>query len=227
MMTWHGSSKSRVNPKLQYFGNSIFAMRFLITTPPSNPSYPLSPGAQTSQHTTTLRSLSLPSCVLLRRLGLSLAFSQLVSLILPSFAMPKAKSDAKVTDNRLKRKGAGAGTKQSKKAAKDPNKPKRPPSAFFVFMSEFREQYKKEHPSNKSVAVVGKAGGAKWKSMSDAEKAPYVARAEKKKEEYEKSISAYNRKVEGNTHDEEDESDKSKSEVNDDEDDEEEEDDDE
>ena len=38
---------------------------------------------------------------------------------------------------RLKRKGAGAGRKQSKKAAKDPNKPKRPPSAFFVFMYGF------------------------------------------------------------------------------------------
>lgn len=36
----------------------------------------------------------------------------------------------------LKRKGAGAGRKQAKKAAKDPNKPKRPPSAFFVFMYE-------------------------------------------------------------------------------------------
>ncbi|XP_040866101.1 HMG1/2-like protein-like isoform X1 [Glycine max] len=68
--------------------------------------------------------------------------------------MPKAKSDAKAADSRLKRKGAGAGRKQSRKAAKDPNKPKRPPSAFFVFMSEFREQFKKEHPNNKSVAVV-------------------------------------------------------------------------
>uniref|UniRef100_I1MMW7 HMG box domain-containing protein n=1 Tax=Glycine max TaxID=3847 RepID=I1MMW7_SOYBN len=82
--------------------------------------------------------------------------------------MPKAKSDAKAADSRLKRKGAGAGRKQSRKAAKDPNKPKRPPSAFFVFMSEFREQFKKEHPNNKSVAVVGKAGGEKWKSLSDA-----------------------------------------------------------
>ncbi|CAI8590177.1 unnamed protein product [Vicia faba] len=34
----------------------------------------------------------------------------------------------------LKCKGTGAGTKQSKRDAKDPNKPKRPPSAFFVFM---------------------------------------------------------------------------------------------
>ncbi|WVZ22360.1 hypothetical protein V8G54_000904 [Vigna mungo] len=159
--------------------------------------------------------------------------------------MPKVKADAKAADNRyrvvdwsllLKRKGAGAGRKQSKKAAKDPNKPKRPPSAFFVFMSEFREQFKKEHPNNKSVAVVGKAGGDKWKSLSDAvsflkkilliEKAPFIARAEKKKEEYEKSILAYNKKLEGKNSEEE-ESDKSKSEVNDEEEDEEDDEDDE
>ncbi|XP_061351434.1 HMG1/2-like protein isoform X2 [Gastrolobium bilobum] len=138
--------------------------------------------------------------------------------------MPKAKADAVVADSRLKRKGAGTGRKQSKKAAKDPNKPKRPPSAFFVFMAEFREQYKKEHPNNKSVSVVGKASGDKWKSMSDAEKAPYVAKAEKKKEEYDRSILAYNRKL-GNNPSEEDESDKSKSEVHDEDEDEEEEDD--
>ncbi|KAF5958058.1 hypothetical protein HYC85_005283 [Camellia sinensis] len=40
------------------------------------------------------------------------------------------------------------------KAAKDPNKPKRPASAFFVFMEEFRKTYKEKHPNNKSVAAV-------------------------------------------------------------------------
>lgn len=141
--------------------------------------------------------------------------------------MPKAKAESKANDNRLKRKGAGTGTKQSKKAAKDPNKPKRPPSAFFVFMAEFREQYKKEHPTNKSVAAVGKACGEKWKTMSEADKAPYLATAEKKKEEYERTMNAYNRKLEAKSNGEEEESDKSKSEVNDEDEDEDEDDDDE
>lgn len=35
---------------------------------------------------------------------------------------------------RLKTKSAGASKRTSKKAGKDPNKPKRPASAFFVFM---------------------------------------------------------------------------------------------
>ncbi|GMI68961.1 NUCLEOSOME/CHROMATIN ASSEMBLY FACTOR D4, high mobility group B4 [Hibiscus trionum] len=127
----------------------------------------------------------------------------------------KTKSDLKQTDNKLKSKGAGVG-KRAKKAAKDPNKPKRPPSAFFVFMEGFRKQYKEENPDNKSVAAVGKAGGAKWKSMTDAEKAPYVQKAEKRKTEYTKNIQAYNLKLAGGGGND-DESDKSKSEVNDDE----------
>ncbi|KAL0432789.1 UNVERIFIED_CONTAM: HMG1/2-like protein [Sesamum latifolium] len=139
-------------------------------------------------------------------------------------------------------------TKKEKKAAKDPNKPKRPPSAFFVFVciitldapsypvdlvcfiidasnllyhpnkicrEDFRKQYKEKHPNNKSVAAVGKAGGDKWKSLSDEEKAPFVAKAEKRKEEYERKMEAYNRKLAGGG---DDESDKSKSEVNDEED---------
>ncbi|XP_048128248.1 high mobility group B protein 3-like isoform X2 [Rhodamnia argentea] len=78
---------------------------------------------------------------------------------------------------------------------KYPNKPKRPSSAFFIFMEEFRKQYKQKHPQIKSVAAVGKAGGDKWKSLSDAEKAPYVAKADERKAEYEKNMKAYNERL--------------------------------
>ncbi|EYU36572.1 hypothetical protein ABFS82_14G281000 [Erythranthe guttata] len=121
----------------------------------------------------------------------------------------KSKADSRKADS--SRLAVKKQTKKEKQAAKDPNKPKRPPSAFFVFMEDFRRQYKEKHPTNKSVAVVGKAGGDKWKSLSDEEKAPYQAAAEKRKEEYERKMEAYNRKLAGG----DDESDKSKSEVND------------
>ncbi|PIN17199.1 HMG box-containing protein [Handroanthus impetiginosus] len=120
----------------------------------------------------------------------------------------KSKADSRKGDSRL----AVRKTKKEKKAAKDPNKPKRPPSAFFVFMEDFRKQYKEKHPNNKSVAAVGKAGGHKWKSMTEEEKAPFVVKAEKRKEEYGRTMEAYNRKLAGGG---DDESDKSKSEVND------------
>ncbi|KAG0518384.1 hypothetical protein BDA96_09G170800 [Sorghum bicolor] len=100
------------------------------------------------------------------------------------------------------------------KAQKDPNKPKRPPSAFFVFMEEFRKDYKEKHPNVKQVSVIGKACGDKWKSLSDAEKAPYVSKAEKLKVEYTKKMDAYNNKQSGGPTASGD-SDKSKSEVND------------
>ncbi|KZV40749.1 hypothetical protein F511_29302 [Dorcoceras hygrometricum] len=164
----------------------------------------------------------------------------------------KSKAESKKGDSRLAVKKQ---TKKEKRAAKDPNKPKRPPSAFFVFMSvndisgillklfiaillvkncnfyhnasygnlsyntwcreDFRKQYKEKHPNTKSVAVIGKAGGDKWKSMSDDEKAPFVEMAAQRKEEYERKMEAYNKKLAGGG---DDDSDKSKSEINDEED---------
>nr|XP_043612674.1 HMG1/2-like protein [Erigeron canadensis] len=107
------------------------------------------------------------------------------------------------------KKGGGKG-----KAAKDPNKPKRPASAFFVFMEDFRKQFKEENPDNNLVSAVSKAGGAKWKEMSDAEKAPFVAKAAKRKTEYTKNMKAYNNKQAAGGDDEGNDSDKSRSEVN-------------
>ncbi|CAN6162618.1 unnamed protein product, partial [Urochloa humidicola] len=138
-----------------------------------------------------------------------------------------AKADAKLA---VKSKGAEKPVKGRKgKAGKDPNKPKRAPSAFFVFMDEFRKEFKEKNPKNKSVAAVGKAAGDRWKSLSEADKAPYVAKANKLKLEYNKAIAAYNKgestaakKAPAKEEEEEDEeeSDKSKSEVNDEDDDE-------
>ncbi|GMP26948.1 hypothetical protein CsSME_00003165 [Camellia sinensis var. sinensis] len=163
-------------------------------------------------------------------------FSPVLIVFFAGFTMKggRSKAEPKKADSKLsvKKKGAEKPAKQpakkGKAAAKDPNKPKRPASAFFVFMEDFRKTYKEKHPNNKSVAAVGKAGGDKWKSMSEAEKAPFVSRAEKRKTEYNKNIEAYNKRIaDGPAEDEE--SDKSMSEVHDDDDDEsgEEEDDDE
>ncbi|XP_047327414.1 HMG1/2-like protein [Impatiens glandulifera] len=127
----------------------------------------------------------------------------------------KSKAESKKADSKLAvKKGAAKGGKKAAAGAKDPNKPKRPPSAFFVFMEDFRKEYKEKHPKNKSVSVVGKAAGEKWKSLSDSEKVPFVEVAEKRKKDYEKLMNAYNKKLAGGSADEE-ESDKSKSEVND------------
>uniref|UniRef100_A0A1J3K9N4 High mobility group B protein 4 n=1 Tax=Noccaea caerulescens TaxID=107243 RepID=A0A1J3K9N4_NOCCA len=123
----------------------------------------------------------------------------------------ETKAGAKSTDSRLKTRGKKAGKK-----VKDPNKPKRPPSAFFVFLEGFRKEFNLANPDNKSVGAVGKAAGAKWKSMTDEDKAPYQAKAATKKSDYEKTMKQYNLKLANGTKTTgDDDSDKSKSEVND------------
>ncbi|XP_047334584.1 high mobility group B protein 3-like isoform X1 [Impatiens glandulifera] len=105
--------------------------------------------------------------------------------------------------------------KTGKGAKKDRNKPKRPPSAFFVFLEDFRITFKKENPNVKAVSAVGKAGGEKWKSLSKSEKAPFEAKAAKRKSEYEKLMNAYNKKQESASDDDADEeSERSRSEIN-------------
>ncbi|XP_059456639.1 high mobility group B protein 1-like [Corylus avellana] len=105
-------------------------------------------------------------------------------------------------------------TKKAKLDKKDPNKPKRPPSPFFVFLEEFRKTYKEQHPNVKAVSAVGKAGGGKWKSLSAAEKAPYEAKSAQLKADYEKLMIAYNKKQES-TDDEDERPGRSKPAVND------------
>ncbi|KAL1816994.1 hypothetical protein DCAR_0521405 [Daucus carota subsp. sativus] len=119
----------------------------------------------------------------------------------------KPVDDKKVGKRKAVAKADKSGSKAKKnKLAKDPNKPKRPPSAFFVFLEEFRKTFKKENPTVKAVSAVGKAGGEKWKSLSAAEKAPYEAKAAKRKGEYQKLITAYNKKQESTTDDGDEES---------------------
>ncbi|XP_058090250.1 high mobility group B protein 7-like [Magnolia sinica] len=81
---------------------------------------------------------------------------------------------------------------KKEKKVKDPNKPKRPPTAFFLFMDDFRKTYKEANPDSKSVSVVAKEGGEKWKSMTDEEKKPYLEKVAELKAEYEKALEKFN-----------------------------------
>ncbi|KAE8662202.1 HMG1/2-like protein [Hibiscus syriacus] len=82
--------------------------------------------------------------------------------------------------------------KKKLKKGKDPNAPKRPPTAFFLFMDDFRKSYKEANPDAKGVTGVAKEGGEKWKSMSDEEKKCYIDKAAELKAEYEKVLEEAN-----------------------------------
>ncbi|WFD02274.1 hypothetical protein MOBT1_000956 [Malassezia obtusa] len=72
---------------------------------------------------------------------------------------------------------------------KDPNAPKKPLSAYFLFLRTIRMDPEKckevlegEHETTKQSVLAA----AKWRSMSDAEKQPYLEQADKDKTEYER-----------------------------------------
>ncbi|ESQ31894.1 hypothetical protein EUTSA_v10004817mg [Eutrema salsugineum] len=67
------------------------------------------------------------------------------------------------------------------------NKPKRPLTAFFIFMNDFRKTFGEENPYS-NVKDVAKLGGEKWKSLTEEEKKVYVDKAAELKAEYNKSL---------------------------------------
>lgn len=78
--------------------------------------------------------------------------------------------------------------KKSKKSKKDDGKPKRPQSAFFLWMNENRERIKKDNPSL-SLTEVSKKAGDLWKELKD--KSKWEELAVKAKKQYEKDMAEY------------------------------------
>ncbi|XP_066487971.1 high mobility group protein B2 [Tiliqua scincoides] len=83
--------------------------------------------------------------------------------------------------------------KGEKKKKKDPNAPKRPPSAFFLFCSEHRPKIKSDHPGL-SIGDTAKKLGEMWSEQSAKDKQPFEQKAAKLKEKYEKDVAAYRAK---------------------------------
>ncbi|KAL4844915.1 hypothetical protein H8958_022219, partial [Nasalis larvatus] len=82
---------------------------------------------------------------------------------------------------------------ETKQMFKDPNAPKRPPSAFFLFCSEYCPKIKGEHPGL-SIGDVAKKLGEMWNNTAADDKQSYEKKAAKLKEKYEKDIAAYRAK---------------------------------
>ncbi|XP_071722962.1 high mobility group B protein 7-like [Rutidosis leptorrhynchoides] len=87
------------------------------------------------------------------------------------------------------RKRSASSQPRSKKAKTETSKKgKRPPTAFFTFMDDFRKEYKEAHPDAKGVKEVAKEGGEKWRKMSDEEKQKYKDKAAALKAMYEEAL---------------------------------------
>uniref|UniRef100_H0XWL8 High mobility group protein B2 n=1 Tax=Otolemur garnettii TaxID=30611 RepID=H0XWL8_OTOGA len=77
---------------------------------------------------------------------------------------------------------------ETKKKFKDPNAPKRPPSAFFLFCSEYRPKIKGEH--HLSTGDVAKKLGEMWNNPAAGDKQPEEKKAAKLEEKDKKDIAA-------------------------------------
>ncbi|XP_066380665.1 high mobility group B protein 7-like [Miscanthus floridulus] len=92
-----------------------------------------------------------------------------IRMTLEAQVVEKTVEVAKAADRKKSSAKGGGGNKDAKR--------KRSPTAFFLFMNDFRKEFKAAHPDNKSVATAAKEGGEKWKSMTDEEKKPYIEKA--------------------------------------------------
>lgn len=69
-------------------------------------------------------------------------------------------------------------------------KPKRPLSAYMLWLNSAREQIKKENPGIK-VTEIAKRGGELWRGMKD--KTEWENKAAKMKDEYNKAVQEFER----------------------------------
>lgn len=72
---------------------------------------------------------------------------------------------------------------KKKRKKKDPNAPKRPLSAYFIFMGKKRTEVKEQN-ADLSTAQVAKKLGAMWKTMTPEDKKVYDDEAAKLKADY-------------------------------------------
>jgi high mobility group protein B3 len=79
------------------------------------------------------------------------------------------------------------------KPARDANKPKRPGTAFMLFMGDFRKEMAGKEPEG-GVAALAKLGGERWRNMTEEDKRPYVEKQNEEKIRYEANMEDYRRK---------------------------------
>ncbi|XP_055804358.1 high mobility group B protein 14 isoform X1 [Solanum dulcamara] len=88
-------------------------------------------------------------------------------------------------------------TSKKKTAKTDAKKPKKPPTAFFYFLEDFRKEFQEQNPDVRSMRDIGKACGEKWKTMTYEEKVHYYDIATEKRREFDRAMSDFNKKKEG------------------------------
>ncbi|XP_062094000.1 high mobility group B protein 14-like [Humulus lupulus] len=87
----------------------------------------------------------------------------------------------------------------------DAKKPKKPPTAFFFFLEDFRKVYQEQNPDVKSMRDIGKACGVKWKTMTYEEKVQYYDIATEKRAAFDSAMAEYTKRKESGEESEDEE----------------------
>ena len=82
------------------------------------------------------------------------------------------------------------GKKKKKKKKEDDGRPKRAPSAYFLWLNENREQIKSKHPGI-SITELSKKAGEIWREMSPADKKEYETKCEGLRKKYEEEMKVW------------------------------------
>jgi len=90
-------------------------------------------------------------------------------------------------------KGKAARKGKKEKKVKDPNAPKRPMSAYFLFMNAYRPKVKKENPDF-GIGDIAKELGRQWAEIAPAEKSKFDKEAAIAKKKWEAEKAAYLKK---------------------------------
>jgi len=77
------------------------------------------------------------------------------------------------------------------KPAKDPNAPKKPLSAYFLFTNDERQKIKEEFP-NMSITEIAKETGRRWANISPDIREKYEARYQESRNQYDQDMANYN-----------------------------------
>ena len=80
-----------------------------------------------------------------------------------------------------------------KAQGKDPAKPKRPQTAYFYFLADFRE--KSKGLQLKEGEKIPSLAGQAWQKMNKKEREPYLQKVAEDKKRYDKEIEAYKKNV--------------------------------
>ncbi|XP_074643188.1 FACT complex subunit SSRP1-like [Tubulanus polymorphus] len=82
---------------------------------------------------------------------------------------------------------------RKKKTKKDPDAPKRPQSAYFLWMAEMRETIKSDNPGI-SITDLSRKAGELWKEVTD--KSEWEEKAKEEREKYQQAMDEYKKKKE-------------------------------